>query len=73
MKSFLKHFLVVACSVVTLWIGAIATIVYAVTDLSVWYVWIPALVISWIILFPVWEYWKAVFSSLFNYDERDKA
>jgi len=69
MKIMLKRFLVTFLTVATLATGLLATVVFVVTPLHLWWVWAPAGAISFVILQPVITNWHKTFDDMFGLDD----
>jgi hypothetical protein len=74
MKLFLKDLAVFVCSYLVMFVAFIGALVAAQTKLELWYIWVPALLLSWLIFVPTYLYWRDVFTALFNRnDDSDPA
>jgi hypothetical protein len=69
MKTMLKRFLVTFLTVATLATGLLATVVFVVTPLHLWWVWAPAGGISFVILQPVITAWHKTYDDMFVLDD----
>jgi hypothetical protein len=66
MKSLLKIIAADICVYIVMLIGFVGALVAAQTKLELWYIWLPALLLSWLIFVPAYLYWRDVFNALFN-------
>jgi hypothetical protein len=64
--AFLKDFAVAFSTWFVLIIGIILTAIFIDTDWSQFWVWIPTLLILWVIFDPLISYWRKFFNRLFN-------
>ena len=69
MKTMFKRFLVTFLTVATLSVGLLATVIFVVTPLHLWWVWAPAGGISFVILQPVITMWHKTYDDMFGLDD----
>lgn len=72
MKKFLIETLVFLLAGLISGIGLSALIVALYMEKKDYLIFIPAMIISWIVLYPTYKYWTDLFKKLLNYDENDK-
>lgn len=72
MKKFLIETLVFLLAGLISGIGLSALIVALHMEKKDYFIFIPAMIISWIVLYPTYKYWTDLFKKLLNYDENDK-
>lgn len=66
MKSILKDLLVFAGTFVVMLTGLVAGLIAAQTKVSLWYIWMPASFISWLVILPAYHYWHQAFKKFFK-------
>lgn len=69
MKKVLYNVLVLLITTIITTIGFTALLVAFNTKDNELYVFIPAMIISWIVLLPVYSYWNRLFNKIFKIGE----
>ena len=68
--TFLKDFVVAFSTWFVILSGVILTAIFIDTDWSRFWIWIPTLLILWVIFDPLVSYWRKFFDKIYN-NERD--
>ena len=69
MKKVLYNVLVILITTIITTIGFTALLVAFNTKDNELYVFIPAMIISWVVLLPVYSYWNRFFNKIFKISE----
>ncbi len=69
MKSVLLNVLVVVMTAIISSIGFTAIIIAFHTKDGEYHIFIPAMILSWIVFFPLYSYWSDLFKRIFKLDK----
>lgn len=67
MKTMIKDFLTIFSTLLVIWTGLISTFIFFLAEAS-WYVWVPCMLLSIVIIGPAYLFWKGKFSSWLKSD-----
>ena len=74
MKSILKDLIVFTGTFLVMLTGLVGGLIAAQTPISLWYIWMPASFISWLVILPAYHYWHEAFKKFFSSkDDSNKA